>query len=113
MNTDLKIYKEVCYIRTFDWEEYEVAISFEKLKELMRKDEKFLDLWIVYLNKSSIKDVYSTKPDEVENFLLNIENRRLRAKVKAEVNKRKLEQRRINLEILQNITERCESEMNI
>ena len=110
MSTDLKIYKEVCYIRTFDWEEYEVAISFEWIKQLMKKDEKFIDLWIAYLNKSSIKEIYASKPDEIENYLLNIENRRLRAKVKAEVQKRKLEQKRINLEILQNITERCQNE---
>lgn len=110
MITDLKIYKEVCYIRTFDWEEYEVAISLERLKSLMKTDEKFLDLWITYLNKSAIKDIYSSKPDEIENFLLNIENRKLRAKVKAEVSKRKLEQKRINLEILQNILERCQNE---
>lgn len=110
MNTDLKIYKEVCYIRTFDWEEYEVAIWMEHLKELMKKDDKFLDLWMTYLNKSAIKDIYSSKPDEIENFLLNIENRKLRAKVKTEVQKRKIENKRINLEILQNITERCQTE---
>jgi hypothetical protein len=63
------------------------------------------------LNKSAIKDYYSSKPDEIENFLLNIENRKLRAKVKQEVNQRRLEQKRINLEILQNITERCQSEI--
>lgn len=110
MNTSLKIYKEVCYIRTFDWEEYEVAVSMEHLKELMKWDDKFLDLGNTYLNKSAIKDIYSSKPDEIENFLLNIENRKLRAKVKAEVQKRKLENKRINLEILQNITERCQTE---
>lgn len=111
MNTDLKIYKEVCYIRTFDWEEYEVAISLERLKAEMKKDEKFLDLWITYLNKSAIKDIYSSKPDEIENFLLNIENRKLRQQVKAEVFKRKQEWKRINLEILANITERCQNEV--
>lgn len=110
MNTDLKIYKEVCYIRTFDWEEYEVAIWLDRLKNEMKKDDKFLDLWMTYLNKSAIKDIYSSKPDEIENFLLNIENRKLRAKVKEEIKKRKQEQKRINLEILQNITERCQTE---
>lgn len=109
MTTDLKIFREVCYIRTFDWEEYEVAIWMDRIKELMKNDEKFIDLWIAYLNKSSIKEIYSSKPDEIENFLLNIENRRLRAKVKAEVQTRKLEWKRINLEILQNITERCQT----
>lgn len=111
MNTDLKIYKEICYIRTFDWEEYEVAVSMERMKMLMKSDEKFLDLWWTYLNKSAIKDIYSTKPDEIENFLLNIENRKLRSKVKDEVKRRKLEEKRINIEILQNITERCQTEI--
>lgn len=110
MNTDLKIFKEVCYIRTFDWEEYEVAIWLDRIKELMKSDEKFIDLWIAYLNKSAIKDIYSSKPDEIENFLLNIENRKLRWKVKWEVQRRKIEWKRINLEILQNITERCQNE---
>ena len=111
MITDLKIYKEVCYIRTFDWEEYEVAISLERLKNEMKKDEKFLDLWMTYLNKSAIKDIYSSKPDEIENFLLNIENRKLRWRIKNEVKIRKAEWKRINLEILQNITERCQNEV--
>jgi hypothetical protein len=44
MNTDLKIFKEVCYIRTFDGEEYEVAIGLDRIKELMKSDEKFIDL---------------------------------------------------------------------
>lgn len=109
MTTDLKIYKEVCYIRTFDGEEYEIAVSLEKLKAIMKTDEKFIDLWNLCLNKSAVKDYYSSKPDEIENFLLNIENRKLRQKVKQEVLLRQQEWKRINIEILQNITERCQT----
>ena len=111
MNTSLTIYKEITYVKTFDWDEYELNASIEAVKNLMRWEDKFLDLWWVLINKSSIKEIYCKKPNEIENFLLNIENRELRKKVKEEVRKREKQEMKINLQILQNICERCQTQV--
>ena len=109
MTSSITLYKEITYVKTFDGDEYELNTNIEAIKNLMRNEDKFLDLWWVLINKSSIKEIYCKKPNEIENFLLNIENRELRRKVKDEVIKRQKQDMKVNLTILQNITERCQT----
>ena len=92
MNTSLKVYKELVYIETFD-------------------GELFLDLGDELLSKSAIKRIIKKKIDEIDNYILhNIQNIPLRNRVQSEVDKRKKEGARINMDILLNIIERLSSE---
>lgn len=109
METSIKVYQEVCYIETFDGEEIALNIPIEWLKEEIDNDKsKFLQIGTYFINKSTIKKFYSRKVDEIENVILNIGNKELREQVKKELENRKKEGKRINLEILQNIIQRYE-----
>nr|DAU13909.1 MAG TPA: hypothetical protein [Bacteriophage sp.] len=111
MNTSLKVYKELVYIETFDGELIPTAESKEELQELLKNSDKFLDLGDELLSKSAIKRIIKKKIDEIDNYILhNIQNIPLRNRVQSEVDKRKKEGARINMDILLNIIERLSSE---
>ena len=111
MNTSLKVYKELVYIETFDGELIPTAESKEELQELLKNYDKFLDLGDELLSKSAIKRIIKKKIDEIDNYILhNIQNIPLRNRVQSEVDKRKKEGARINMDILLNIIERLSSE---
>lgn len=111
MNTSLKVYKELVYIETFDGELIPTAESKEELQELLKNSDKFLDLGDELLSKSAIKRIIKKKIDEIDNYILhNIQNIPLRNRVQSEVDKRKKDGARINMDILLNIIERLSSE---
>lgn len=111
MNTSLKVYKELVYIETFDGELIPTAESKEELQELLKNSDKFLDLGDELLSKSAIKRIIKKKIDEIDNYILHtIQNIPLRNRVQSEVDKRKKEGARINMDILLNIIERLSSE---
>lgn len=111
MNTSLKVYKELVYIETFDGELIPTAESKEELQELLKNSDKFLDLGDELLSKSAIKRIIKKKIDEIDNYILhNIQSIPLRNRVQAEVDKRRREGARINMDILLNIIERLSSE---
>ena len=111
MNTSLKVYKELVYIETFDGELIPTAESKEELQELLKNSDKFLDLGDELLSKSAIKRIIKKKIDEIDNYIIhNIQNIPLRNRVQSEVDKRKKEGARINMDILLNIIERLSSE---
>ena len=104
MNTSLKVYKELVYIETFDGELIPTAESKEELQELLKNSDELL-------SKSAIKRIIKKKIDEIDNYILhNIQNIPLRNRVQSEVDKRKKEGARINMDILLNIIERLSSE---
>lgn len=111
MNTSLKVYKELVYIETFDGELIPTAESKEELQELLKNSDKFVDLGDELLSKSAIKRIIKKKIDEIDNYILHtIQNIPLRNRVQSEVDKRKKEGARINMDILLNIIERLSSE---
>lgn len=108
-NTAIKVYTEISYIETFDGEQIAVNIPIQWLKERIYNDkEKFIQVGSDFINKSIIKRFYSRKVDEIENAILNIANKEIRDKVKVDIENRKKEGKRINLEILSNVIKKYE-----
>lgn len=101
----LKVYKQLTYIQTFDGEIYTTEVTPDALAENMNKN-KFLKLWNELLNISNIKSVFTKQTDEIDNALLQISDKNLRARIQAEVDERRKTWSRLNMEIYKNILDR-------
>lgn len=102
----MKIYKELSYIETFDGEIIALTEDFNSLSEELNNDKRFLNVWNQMIAKSSIKRAFVKQTDEIDNALLQISDKNLRARVQAEVDKRRKEWNRMNMEIFNNILDR-------
>lgn len=103
---EIKIYEELSYIHTFDDKVYPTPVSVKDLERLLNGTNKFLNLWSDLIAVSSIKRVESKKVDSVDNALYQIKDSELREQVTAEINKRRKNWDRVNIEILNNILHR-------
>lgn len=110
MSTDLKVYKVVTYIELHDGEIIAIDEPYEAVKQAYNDKSNALDLGNSMLAKSAIKQIYPYKVDEIDNEILHIEDKSLRERVKAEVNRRKKEGARLNMEVLHNIITRFTNE---
>ena len=109
---EIKVYKELSYIYTYDDNVYPTTLNLNELNMLLEKS-KFINLWTDLINVSNIKRVESKKVDNVENAILQINDKELRDRVRAEVKKRAKEWKVTNLEILKNILNRMKTENGI
>lgn len=103
---EIKIYEELSYIHTFDDKVYPTPVSVKDLERLLNGTNKFLNLWSDLIAISSIKRVESKKVDSVDNALYQIKDTELREQATAEINKRRKNWDRVNIEILNNILHR-------
>lgn len=101
----LKVYKQLTYIETFDGEIYVVDQPLMNVEKLLNNN-KFLNLWNESINTTSIKRAFTKQVDEVDNALLQIADKNLRSRVRAEVEKRRKDWYRVNMEVYQNILDR-------
>lgn len=112
METGIKVYKELSYITTYDDQVYITTQTINELGKMVSAQwAKFLKLWWNLLVAiSSIKKIESKTADDIDNYIISIQNQDLKEAVRAELRKRKSEWKRINLAILQNIIEKLKSE---
>lgn len=104
---NIKLYKELCYIETFDWEVIALDEDLETLKSMINTDHRFLDLGSEIIAKSSIKKISKRSLDEIDNYILTqITDKNLRARIESEVSKRRKQGDRLNMAILNNIIKR-------
>lgn len=103
---ELKIYEELSYIYTYDDKVYPTTVSIRDLERLLNGSNKFINLWSDLIAISSIKRVETKKIDDVENALFQITDTELRERAMAEINKRRRNWDRVNIEILNNILQR-------
>lgn len=103
---EIKIYEELSYIYTYDDKVYPTPVSVRDLERVLNSNNKFLNLWTDLIAVSSIKRVEGKKVWTLENALLNIKDLEIREQATAEINKRKKNGDRVNLEILNNILNR-------
>lgn len=101
----LKVYKQLTHIETFDGEIYVVDQPLMHLEKLLNNN-KFLNLWNEAINTASIKRVFTKEVDEVDNALINISDKNLRSRVRAEVEKRRKDWYRVNMDVYKNILDR-------
>jgi len=102
---EIKVYKKLTYIETFDWLLRATETPIEKINSLVQ-DSKFLNLWDELLNVSNIKRIFTKQLSDVEQIIYSIEDKNIRKKVQAEVDKRTKDWLRINAEVLANILAR-------
>ena len=103
---EIKIYEELSYIYTYDDKVYPTPVSVRDLERVLNSNNKFLNLWTDLIAVSSIKRVEWKKVWTLENALLNIKDIDIREQATAEINKRKKNGERVNVEILNNILTR-------
>ena len=103
---EIKPYEELSYIYTFDDKAYPTPIAVGDLEKLLNSNLKFINLGSDLIAISSIKRVESRKVDSVENALLHIKDMDIRELATAEINRRRKNWDRVNLEILNNILDR-------
>lgn len=102
----IKLYKQLSYIETFDGEIIPLVEDLETIFESLNDSSKFFNVWNEIISKSSIKRAFTKQIDEIDNALLQISDKNLRARVQAEVDKRRKEWNRMNMGIYQNILNR-------
>ena len=106
MEHAITLYKELCYIETYDGDVIALADDFKVIAEQLNNANRFMDLWTEMIAKSSIKRLFKKQADEVDNMIILINDKNLRARVHKEVDSRRKEWKRINKEILDNIIQR-------
>ena len=106
---EIKVYKELSYIYTYDDNVYPTTLTLNELNMMLERS-KFINLGTDLISVSSIKRVEAKKVDSVENSILQIKDKELRDRVRAEVKKRTKEWKVTNLEILKNILDRMKRE---
>ena len=103
--SSIKVYRELTYIETYDWELYATATERATV-EKMANQNKFLNLWNETINTWNIKKIFIKQVDEIDNALLMIADKNLRARVQKEVEERRKSWTRLNMEIYKNILDR-------
>ena len=107
----IKIYEELSYIYTFDDKIYPTPMTVKELEIMLNQSwSRFLNLGTDLIAVSSIKRIESKKADSIDNAILRIEDKEIRSLVDAEVRKRKIEWKKLNMEIFKNILDRVTSE---
>lgn len=99
---ELNIYKELTYIETYDDQIRTTTASLESVAKLL-KEEKFLNLWTELINTSNIKRVFTKELSDVDKVIYSIADKNLRDRIKADLEKRKKDWLRINVEVVQNL----------
>lgn len=110
MSTDLKVYKQITYIELFDGELIPLAEDYQAVVTAYNDGTKAMDLGNEILNKTAIKRIYPQKIDEVDNEILHITDKNLRNRIKADIDSRRKEWKRVNLAILSNIIAKYEQQ---
>lgn len=101
----LKVYKELTFVITRDGDVYTTTATPDQISKLCEKS-RFLKLWSDYIAVDRIKKLTVKPADEIDNALLQISDKNLRARVQAEVDERRRTWSRLNMEIYKNILDR-------
>lgn len=99
---EINLYKELTYIETYDDQIRTTTASLENVSKLL-KEEKFLNLWNELINTSNIKRVFTKEMSDVDKVIYSIQDKTVRERIKAEVDKRKKDWLRISVGIIQNL----------
>ena len=66
---EIKEYKELTTISTFDWDILAEA-SVDLLEKMLNADWNFIRIWDEIIAKNQIKKIFKRKIDTIENFIL-------------------------------------------
>lgn len=105
---DIKVYKDLTYVETTEWELFILEDDAEEVKKVVA-NEKHLDVWTALIHTSYIKKVYKVDPNNVDQMVIGIQDKNIRAQVQARVNERRMNGQRLNTAIVANIINRLSS----
>ena len=101
---ELKQYETLTYIETFDWEVRAVNHKLQVIENLLRSDDKFLNVWWTELiAKSNIKRVFTKELSDIDKVIYSIDDKVLREQVRKDVEKRLKDWLRVNVEVVSNL----------
>ena len=101
----INLYQALTYIECYDWEIRTTTSSIETVAKLLN-EEQFLNLWNELINKSNIKRVFSKELSDIDKIIYSIEDKSIRAKIQAEIDKRIKDWLRVNVEIVNNLLQK-------
>lgn len=99
---NIKVYQELTYIETYDWNVKTTTASIDTISKLLN-EQQFINLWNELINRSNIKRVFTKELSDVDKVIYSIEDKTIRAKVQADIEKRIKDWLRVNVEIVQNL----------
>lgn len=99
---NIKTYETLTYIETYDWEIRTTTASIETISKLLN-EQQFINLWNELMNKSNIKRVFTKELSDVDKVVYSIEDKTIRQKIQADIEKRIKDWLRVNVEIVNNL----------
>lgn len=102
---EIKKYEALTYIETYDWNIKTTTANIETISKLLN-EQQFLNLWNELLNRSNIKRVFTKELSDVDKVVYSIEDKTVRAKLQADIEKRIKDWLRVNVEIVQNLLQK-------
>lgn len=104
----IKVYQTLTYVITTDGDLYTTTASPSEINRIAERS-KFIQLGEDYINTSFIRKIFTKQIDEVDNAILRINDKNLRAKIQSEIDKRRKDGFRVNMEVYRNILTRLTS----
>lgn len=99
---EIKLYETLTYIETYDWNIKTTPASIETISKLLN-EQQFINLWNELINRSNIKRVFTKELSDVDKIVYSIEDKTIRSKLQADIEKRIKDWLRVNVEIVQNL----------
>lgn len=103
--SSLKVYRALTFVLTTDGDLYTTTATPSEINRIAEKS-RFLQLWEDYINTSFIKKIFTKNVDEVDNAILQIADKDLRSRVQNEIEKRRKDWYRVNMDVYKNILDR-------
>jgi len=99
---NIKQFEKLTYIETYDWEIRTTPVEMSIIWKLLQ-EVQFLPLGEELINKSNIKRVFTKEISDVDKVIYSIEDKNIRRKIMAEVEKRNKEWLRVNIDVVENL----------
>ena len=99
---EIREYKELTYIETYDGDIRTTPVKIEIIQKVLQENQ-FLPLWNELINRANIRRVFTKEVSDVDKVLYSIDDKNLRNKITAEINRRTKDWLRVNVGIVQNL----------
>lgn len=103
--SSLKVYRALTFVLTTDGDLYTTTATPSEINKIAERS-RFLQLWEDYINTSFIKKIFTKNVDEVDNAILQIADKDLRSRVQNEIERRRKDWYRVNMDVYRNVLDR-------
>ena len=102
---EIKVYKEMTYVECYDWTIYETPAEFEKVVQLRKNADLYVQIWDTAIAKWNIKTITKKQLSDVEQILYS-QDKFVREQLQKEIDDRIKNWFRVNVEIVQNLLQK-------